>query len=170
LRAVAREDRQEVVWFWALPEGNQMLRAFGGVVVGYIVMTILAIAIFTCAYLALGVDRVFEPETYDITTLWMVVVVVVSLILGVVGGFICAAISKKMGVCKVFAGIVLVLGLLSAIVTTMKERPVTARSGDVPNFEAMQMAHAPAWLSLLNSVLPAVGIPLGARMKKLSAT
>ncbi len=116
----------------------QMLKSILAVVVGFIAMAIFSFAAFSCAYLALGVDRVFEPESYDVSTLWMVVMVVLSLIGGVLGGFICAAISKSMGVCKVFAGIVLALGLLSAIVTTMKERPDTARSGDVPNFQAMR--------------------------------
>ena len=72
-----------------------------------------------------------------------------------------------MGACKVFAVIVLALGLLFSIVTKMKEQPDTARSGDVPNLQAMQMAQTPTWLCLLNPVLGAAGVLLGARMKKL---
>lgn len=143
-----------------------MLKSILAVVLGFIAMMIFSFAAFTCAYLALGVDRVFEAESYDVSTLWMVVMVVLSLIGGVLGGLICAAISKSMGVCKVFAGIVLALGLLSAILTTMKERPDT-RSGDVPNVQAMGMAQTPLWLCLLNPVLGAVGVLVGARMKKL---
>lgn len=145
-----------------------MLKSILAVIVSFVVMAIFSFAAFSCAYLALGVDRAFEPESYDVSTIWMVVMVVVSLIGGVLGGFICAAISKSMGVCKVFAGIVLALGLLSAIVTTMKERPDTARSGDVPVFQAAQVAQTPLWLCLLNPVLGAVGVLLGAR-KKLPA-
>lgn len=146
-----------------------MLKAIIAVVVGFIAMTIFSFAAFTCAYLGLGVERVFEPESYDVSTIWMVIMVILSVVGGVVGGFVCAAISKSMGVCKVFAGIVLALGLLSSIVTTMKERPETARSGDVPNFQAMQLAQTPIWLCLVNPVLGAVGVLLGARMKKLPA-
>ena len=145
-----------------------MLKSIIAVVVGFIAMAIFSFAAFTCAYLALGADRAFEPESFDVSTLWMVVMVVLSLIGGVLGGFVCAAISKSMGVCKVFAGIALALGLLSAIVTTMKERPDTARSGDVPVFEAGTVAQTPLWLCLLNPVLGAVGVLLGAR-KKLPA-
>lgn len=146
-----------------------MLKSIIAVVVGFIAMTIFSIAAFCCVYLGLGADRAFQPESYDISTLWMVVMVVLSLIGGVVGGLICAAISKSMGVCKVFAGIVLALGLLSGIVTTLKDRPDTARSGDVPVFEAGQVAQTPLWLCLLNPVLGAAGVLLGARMKKLPA-
>ena len=144
-----------------------MLKAIIAVVVGFIAMTIFSIAAFCCVYLGMGSDRAFQPESYDVSTLWMVVMVVLSLIGGVVGGFICAAISKSMGVCKVFAGIVLALGLVSAIVTTMKEPP-GPRSGDVPVFQAGQVAQTPLWLCLLNPVLGAVGVLFGAR-KKLPA-
>lgn len=146
-----------------------MLKAILAVVVGYIVMAILAFAIFTCAYLALGADRVFEPEGYAASTLWMAIMVAVSLLLGLLGGWICAAISKSKRTCQVFAGIVLALGLLSAVVTMMKEHPDAVRSGDVSNIQAMQMTQTPAWLCLLNPALAAAGVLLGARMKKLPA-
>lgn len=143
-----------------------MLKSILAVVVSFIVMAIFSFAAFTCAYLGLGVERVFEAESYDVSTIWIVIMIALALIGGILGGLICAAISKSMGVCKVFAGIVLALGLLSAILTTMKERPDT-RSGDVPNFQAMEKAQTPLWLCLLNPVLGAVGVLLGARMKKL---
>jgi hypothetical protein len=66
-----------------------------------------------------------------------------------------------------FAIIVLVLGLLVAIPAMTKEHPDTVRSGDVTSLQAMQMAQNPTWLLLLNPVLGAVGVMLGARMKKL---
>ena len=144
-----------------------MLKSILAVIVSFIVMAIFSFAAFTCAYLVLGVERVFEAESYDVSTIWMVIMIALSLIGGILGGWICAAISKNMGVCKVFAGIVLALGLLSGLVTIMKERPDTDRSGDVPNLQAMQMAQTPTWLCLLNPVLGAVGVLLGARMKKL---
>lgn len=145
-----------------------MLKSILAVVVGFIAMTIFSIAAFCVVYLGIGAERAFEPQSFEISALWMVVMVVLSLIGGVVGGFVCAAISKSMGVCRVFAGIALALGLLTAIVTTMKERPEGARSGDVPVFQAGQVAQTPLWLCLLNPVLSAVGVLIGAR-KKLPA-
>jgi len=144
-----------------------MLKSILGVIVGYIVMAILSFAIYTCAYLGLGVERVFEPESYDVSTIWMVIMIVVAPIIGILGGLVCAAISKSKGACKAFAGIVLALGLIISIMTAMKEHPDTPRSGDVPNLEAMQKARTPTWLCFLNPVLVAAGVRLGARMKKL---
>jgi uncharacterized membrane protein YsdA (DUF1294 family) len=146
-----------------------MLKSILGVIVGYIVMAIFSFAAFTCAYLVLGVDRVFEAGSYDVSTIWMVIMIVLSLIGGIVGGLICVAISKSKGACMAFAVIVLVLGLIVAIMTKMKDHPETARSGDVPNLKAMQMAQTPTWVCLLTPVLGAAGVLLGARMKRLPA-
>ena len=146
-----------------------MLKSILGVIVGYIVMAIFSFAAFTCAYLGLGVDRVFEAGSYDVSTIWMVVMIALALIGGILGGLICAAISKSKGACTAFAVIVLVLGLGVAVMTKMKDHPDTARSGDIPNLQAMQMAQTPTWLCLLTPVLGAAGVLLGARMKKLPA-
>ena len=146
-----------------------MLKSILGVIVGYIVMAIFAFAVFTCAYLGLGVDRVFEPDSYNVSTIWIVIMIVIALVGGILGGLICAAISKSRGACMAFAIIVLALGLIVGIPAAMKEHSAAARTGDVPNLQAMQLAQTPMWLCLLNPVLGAVGVMLGARMKKLPA-
>ena len=146
-----------------------MLKSILGVIVGYIVMAIFAFAIFTCAYLGLGVDRVFEAGSYAVSTIWMVILVAVGLIGGILGGLTCAAISKSKGACMAFAVIVLVLGLVGAIVTKMKEHPDTSRSGDITMFEAMGKAQTPPWLCFVNPFVVVGGVLLGARMKKLPA-
>ena len=144
-----------------------MLKSILGVIVGYIVMMIVAFAIFTCAYLGLGVDRVFEPDSYAVTTLWMVILVAVGLIGGILGGLTCAAISKSKGACTAFAVIVLALGLLGSFSAMRKEHTSEARAGDVSNWNACLRAENPTWLLLLNPVISAAGVLLGARMKKL---
>ena len=144
-----------------------MLKSILGVIIGYIVMAVFAFAIFTCAYLGLGTERVFAPESYDVSMVWIVTMIVIALVGGILGGLVCAAISKSKGACMAFAIIVLVLGLIVGIPQAMKEHSAAARSGDVPNLEAMQNAQTPAWLCFLNPVLGAVGVMLGARMKKL---
>jgi hypothetical protein len=146
-----------------------MLKSILAVIVGYIVMAIFGFAIFTCAYLGLGVERVFESGSYAVSMLWIVIMLAVALFGGILGGLTCAAISKSKGACMALAGIVLALGLIVAIPTAMKEHPDTARSGDVSNLDAMKMAQTPTWLLLLNPVLGAVGVLLGARRKNVPA-
>src|SRR5437773_528823 len=144
-----------------------MLKSIVGVIVGYIVMAIFGFAVFTCAYLGLGVDRVFEPESYAVSTVWIAIMLAVALIGGILGGLTCVAISKSKGACTAFAVIIFVLGIVVAIPAMMKERTSEARSGDVPNLQAMSMAQNPTWLLLLSPAISAAGVLLGGRLKKL---
>jgi hypothetical protein len=143
-----------------------MLKSIVGVIVGYIVMAVFAFGVFTAAYLGLGVDRVFEPDSYAVSTLWIALMIAIALIGGLLGGLTCAAISKSYTACVVFAAIVFALGLIMGVPNALKEHPTTARSGDVPNFQAMQLAQTPIWLCFLNPALGAVGVLLGGRRKK----
>src|SRR5881394_1855431 len=52
-------------------EGNHMLRTLGGEIVGYLVMAILITAIFIGAFLVLGIERAFQPDSYEISALWI---------------------------------------------------------------------------------------------------
>jgi hypothetical protein len=82
------------------------------------------------------------------------------------GGLTCAAISKSATVGLVFAVIVFVLSFAVALPSIMKDHTPVARSGDVPNLQAMSMAQTPSWLCILNPLLAGVGVLLGSRMKK----
>jgi hypothetical protein len=146
-----------------------MLRSVLAVIVSYIAMFILYFAVFTAAYLALGTDRVFEPNTYVVSPLWLTLAAVISFCGAIVAGYICAAMSKSMGVCQMLAVIVLVLGLLLCIPAIRADRTPRLRAGDVPNMEAMHQAQAPVWMHLLSPVIGAVGVLLGSRMKLGSA-
>ena len=146
-----------------------MLKSVLAVIVGYIVMTITAFALLCLAYLGLGIERVFASESYVVSTLWMANMVTATLIGGIIGGWLCAVMSKSNGACLVFAGIVFALGLLFAIPRAMRVYPPSVRSGDVTLIQAMSLARTPSWILLLSPVVGAVGVLRGARMKKFSA-
>jgi len=143
-----------------------MLKSIVGVVVGYIVMFIFASVVFAGAYFGLGVDRVFEPDSYTVSTLWIVLMIAIAFVGGLLGGLTCAAISKSYTACVVFAVLVFAAGVLVALPTVMKEHPSVVRAGDVSSWQAMQLAQPPAWLCFLNPALGAVGILLAARRTK----
>ena len=55
---------------------------------------------------------------------------------------------------KVLAGVVLVIGLLSAIpVLKAADTPAEMRTGEVGNLDAMMKARQPAWVALANPFL-----------------
>jgi hypothetical protein len=144
-----------------------MLRAIGGVIVGYIVMVVVVMAGLSAAYLAMGADKAFQPGTYEVSGLWLVVMFAVGLVAAVVGGYVCAWIARRRTPTVVLAGLVLVLGLLMAVAGAMAptEGKPTERSGEVGNMEAMKDARTPTWVALINSIVGAAGVLAGARVR-----
>ncbi len=69
---------------------------------------------------------------------------------------------------NILIGIVIVLGVVFAIpvLTGSTDVATTARPDTVTMMEAMSNARQPTWIALLNPLLGAVGVLLGARMYK----
>ena len=143
-----------------------MLRAVMGVIVGYIVMAIFITVVFTGLFLALGVERAFQPDSYEVSTLSLAISTVISLGGAILGGYVCAAIGKTMRACQALAAVVVILGLLLCLPAMKRGNGPNVRAGEVPNLEAMRLGVTPIWAHLLAPVLGAVGVLLGARMKK----
>jgi hypothetical protein len=144
-----------------------MMRAGASVVLGYVVMFVVVFATFTLAYLVLGPEGSFQPGSYEVSGAWIIVSIVLSIAAAVLGGLACAVVAKSPTPPKVLAGIVLVLGLIMAVpVLTQSDVEQKARSGEVGNLEAMQNAAQPGWIALLNPVLGAVGVLVGAGLKR----
>jgi hypothetical protein len=143
-----------------------MLKSIVGIIVGYLVMALVAFAAYTAAYLGLGAERVFEPDSYALSGVWIGLMIAITLIAGLLGGLTCAAISKNRTAGLVFALIVFGLSLVMAVPHIMKGNTPIVRAGDVPNLEAMKLAQPPAWLCMLNPILGGVAVLLGSRMKK----
>jgi hypothetical protein len=143
-----------------------MLKSILAIIVSYVAMFIFLFAAFTGCYLALGAEGTFLTDSYNVTTVWIALTVVVCLLAGVIGGFLCAAISKNKRTCQIFAFIVFFLGLLACI-PAMQRSPdaPNTRAGEVTNLDAMKLAVSPMWLHLLTPVVSAAGVLLGARMK-----
>jgi hypothetical protein len=143
-----------------------MLKSILAIIVSYVAMFIFLFAAFTGCYFALGAEGTFQTDSYNVTTVWIALTVVVCLVAGVIGGFLCAAISKSKRTCQIFAFIVFFLGLLACIPALQRspDAPNT-RAGEVGTTDAMKLAVSPMWLHILSPVLSAAGVLLGARMK-----
>jgi hypothetical protein len=143
-----------------------MLKIIGSVILGYVVMFVVVFAGLTAAYLAMGADRAFKPGVYDVTGMWLGVMFGGSIGAAFAGGKACALIAKNSKAVLGLAGLVLVLGLLSAIpALTASNAETKPRTGGVPNLEAMMNAKQPAWVALLLPVIGVAGVLVGGRMK-----
>ena len=143
-----------------------MLKSILAIITSYVVIFIFLFVAFTGCYFVLGTEGTFQTDSYEVTPVWIVLTVVVCLFAGLIGGFVCALISKSWRVCQIFAFIVFFGGLLACI-PAMRRSPdaPNTRAGEVSNSDAMKLAVSPMWLHLLTPVVSAAGVLLGARLK-----
>ncbi len=144
-----------------------MVRGIVGVVVGYVVMALLIFLTFSVAYIAMGADRAFNPGSFDPTLFWIVISFFLGFVAALVGGYTCATIAKSKRAAQVLAALVFVLGIIVAIpVLTSGDTRPNVRMGAVANMEAMQKARTPGWVALMNPLIGAVGVMVGARLRQ----
>jgi uncharacterized membrane protein len=144
-----------------------MIKKVAGIIVGYVAMAVFIFATFSVAYLLMGADIAFNPGSFEPSMTWVVISFVLGFIAAVIGGLVCAALSKNARAAQVLAGLVLVLGLLLAIPALRGNdtRP-NVRDGSVSNMDAMQKARTPGWVALINPFIGAAGILIGARLRR----
>ncbi|MGL4423736.1 MAG: hypothetical protein ACRCZF_23985, partial [Gemmataceae bacterium] len=87
----------------------------------------------------------------------------VSLLAAICGGLSAVKIGRTPRAGWILAGIVVVLGLLTAVMKNANA-PAGAgavRTGDTPNMQAMMMAESPVAIDYANPVLGFIGVVLG---------
>jgi hypothetical protein len=140
-----------------------MGRIIGSVFVGYVVMIVAVFATFSVAYLAMGVDRAYQPGSYEASGLWIAVSFVLGFIAAMAGGYVCTAVAQSRKGPRALAWVVIVVGLLMAVGIMMApKKDAAGRSGEVSAVEAMQKSVAPTWVAFLNPFLGAAGVLIGA--------
>jgi hypothetical protein len=148
-----------------------MLKNIVAVIVSYIVMMLLFSLAFAALYVGLGVERVFQPDSYEISTLWLVLSIVGSFFVALLAGWLCVAISKSFRVGQIFALIVLVGSAIMCVSAFYREPDGPhVRAGEVGFFDGMERGVSPRWLHAVNPVLTAAGALAGARMKRRGNT
>jgi hypothetical protein len=144
------------------------MRSALGVIVGYIIMFVLQVAAFMTIYTVMGADWSFEPASYQASTRWTVMQFVVIFVTAAIAGLACALIARGGKAPLVLAAVVLVLGFaLGVLGTTMRPADThEVRVGNVANMEAMGKARHPMWVVFLGPVVAAVGVVVGAKLKR----
>lgn len=145
-----------------------MVRNILGVVLGYVVMFAFVFITFTGLYFLLGADGAFQPDTYEVSLVWIIISFLLGLVAALLGGYLCTLISKNQKATMVLAGIVLVLGIIMAVpaLSDSSNEVHEMRTADVPNMEAMQKAKQPPLVALLNPIIGAIGVFAGSKLRK----
>lgn len=141
-----------------------MVRFIAAIVLGYLVMLVAVIAIFAGAYPLLGVDRLFEPGTYEAATGWIALSFAIGWIAAMAGGALCSRIAPATTAPVWLAGIVLVLGGLMAlpVIASDDSSRGGARPAGITMADAMAHAQQPVWVALLTPIVGAYGVLVGA--------
>ena len=150
-----------------------MLRAILAVIAGYAVMFLFVFITFTIAMYVMGVDRTYKAGTWDVSSTWLSVSFLLGCIAAILGGLTCGAIARSKTPPKVLATLVFVLGALMAIPAVFMHNEATnvpARTSDVSPFDAMQYSKTPPVALILNPIIGAVGVLIGAALIKRSPT
>jgi Mn2+/Fe2+ NRAMP family transporter len=145
-----------------------MPRTFVGVIVGFLIMAVVLIAGLSAAYMGMGAEGAFAPDTYEVSTKSVLITFGVVFLAAILGGYTCAAISRSCKAPLVLAGVVLVVVILFVTIpvamTSGQEVPM-ARDPDVDSFKAIWEARTSAWIALLIPLVGAAGVLGGGRLR-----
>ena len=140
------------------------------VVVGYIAMAISVMVLFSVAYMVIGAEGAFQPQSWDVTTTWIVISIVVSLGAAWLGGKLCRLVARNLVAPKYLIALIVVLGVATGIMAMTGGEVETIRSSAPAVFEAAQSAREPVWITWLNPLLGAVGVAFGSGLLKTRHT
>lgn len=131
-------------------------------------MAIFLLVTFSILYLILGADGSFKPNSFQISTNWAVLSIILTLLGAIDAGLVCMLIAKHKGTVLVLAAFVFVVGISSAIskISSPYAEQSKIRIGHVASIEAMKNAVQPVSVLLFNPVISAAGIFLGGSLIK----
>lgn len=142
-----------------------MIRAVLAVIIGYAAIALTVLIGLISAYMTLGPEGVFQRGTYELTTTWVVTAVGVNIVSAIVGGIVCALISRRKSTPLIFAAIVFILGIAVAFPTIASyDTESPARPDDITMTEAMMEGRQPTWFAFSNPFVVGMGIILGASL------
>jgi small-conductance mechanosensitive channel len=141
-----------------------MLRAILAAIVGYVLLAVVLMVLLFGAYFAVGVERSFQPASYEPSTLWLALMFASGLVAAILGGFVATKIGGPRGV-RIFLGLIVAMAALEVAMRIGKanEEP-EVRGADVSAMDAAMKASPPLWVTLVNPVIGIAGVLVGARM------
>lgn len=138
------------------------------VVVGYLVMAIGIGVIFSVAYVVMGAEGAYQPDSWDVSAGWVIMSIIVGVCVALVAGKVCYMIARNHTATKYLIALVLVLGVVSAIMMIIGGGGGDEVRDFAPSvFEATEKSVQPVWLSWLNPLIGAAGVAIGSGLVKI---
>ncbi|MDO9695736.1 MAG: hypothetical protein Q7W56_13535 [Candidatus Latescibacteria bacterium] len=141
-----------------------MLRAAAGLVLGYLVMAGTVVILMSLAWMATGPGFAFRGGSLDTSTGWSLLSMGLGLVCAGFGGRVAARFSSH--AVPLLAGVVFVLGLLSAF-GPAPDRPALEKPvAELSVFEAASYAVQPQWYRYAIPLVGAAGVLLGGAWRR----
>ncbi len=138
-----------------------MLRSILSVIVSYIAMFIFIVVTFMGLWFGMGVDGLLQPGSYKGNMLLCIAVPCITIIAGILGGRLCFKIARGRKPVMVLAGIVFVLGAITAYFTLQKPELTGTRPAGMKVQELMEKGREPTWVAVSNPIIGALGVLVG---------
>lgn len=138
-----------------------MLRSILAVVATYIAMAVFVVGCFMGLWFGLGPDRLLVPGTWKGNMLLCIAAPGITVIGGLIGGFACAKIARGPKPVIALAGVVVLLGAVSAFFTLRKPEPTGPREAGMTVQQVMEKGREPTWLAIFNPIGGAGAVLIG---------
>lgn len=123
-------------------------------------MALSIMVVFTAAYLVLGADGSFRPESWQVSSTWIILSIIVGLGVAWAGGMVCRRIAQSTRGPIYLIVVVVILGIVT-IVLTGEPTVTDPRLVDPGLQDAMTNAQEPTWITYLNPLIGAFGVAWG---------
>lgn len=144
-----------------------MLRNILAVIVAYAAMFITVAVFMSLAWALMGIDGAFKEGSWDVSTGWIAVSAMISIGAAIIGGVVCAMVSRKSkGARNGLLGVIVVLGALTAVMQFTMEGAEDPRPEGVSMTEAATNARQADWVMIANPIIAVCGILVGHRVVK----
>ena len=133
---------------------------------GFLAMSGVALASFLAASALLGTERILVPGSFEASSLWNAVTIVLGFAAAIAGGLACGWVTRRAAATYTLVGVAALFGVAFAAMNpnlAWQDRG----AGFVPtSFEAQFAARIPAWLLFSYPALDTIGILLGAALAR----
>ncbi|MXX97754.1 MAG: hypothetical protein F4065_03800 [Rhodothermaceae bacterium] len=138
------------------------------VVASYFAIAITIMVIYSLAYLILGAEGSYQTGSWNVSTTWVILSIIVGLGSAWLGGKICTRIAGNYVAAKYLIALIIVLGVVTALTTNQGDME-TVREVTPSIMEAMGQSIVPMWYVWLNPLLGALGVAIGSGVLNASS-
>ncbi len=142
-----------------------MFRSVLAAATGYVALAGSVFASLSVAYHFLEGEFVFEGTSDRVTSEWTLVALLLAFLSALLGGFVAGRMGKSTQAVLILIGVVLVLGVASAVYT-MTHRPGVVsevNTSDWGFWDASQGGIQPLWFDFLVPLVGALGVLWGGK-------